>query len=383
LRGLIAHAQHRFDDAVAEFTNLTEEYPQFPPGFYNLAYVLIDEGLTQRPVETEQQHLQRALEAALAGTRVDEALDKDSRTLAVGYATAGRALQYMGAHDPTKYNEALGYFERSLNADPLFIFAYVSQGRVYRDRRPPDVAKAIERYQRAKELDPSYHTYTNLAALLRSFDRGAEALPYLQRAAELNPTVDAYDNWGNVLKELGRRDEAKTKFEKAIAINPRVSNGYNQLGLLYLEEKKWSEAAEQFKKAIELVPKWGNYYYNLGRALRGGGKLNDAIVAFKEATENRPDHAWAYAQWGATLAQADQKAVTEDTARIAEQKLSKAAELMPRNATVMKTVGEGYELLGRPDQAIAFYRRAIALDPKANASLNGEVDRLKKTAGKL
>jgi protein O-GlcNAc transferase len=211
-------------------------------------------------------------------------------------------------------------------------------------------------------------------------------LPYLQRAAELNPTVDAYDNWGNVLKELGRLDEAKTKFEKAIAINPRVSNGYNQLGQLYLEEKKWDEATEQFKKAIGLVPRWGNYYYNLGRALRGGGKLNDAIIAFREATENRPDHAWAYAQWGVTLAEADRKAnpvVAEDTVRLAEEKLSKAAELMPRNATVMKTVGEGYELLGRPDQAIAFYRRAIALDPKANASLNGEVDRLNKTAGKL
>jgi Flp pilus assembly protein TadD len=69
--------------------------------------------------------------------------------------------------------------------------------------------------------------------------------------------------------------------------------------------------------------------------------------------------------------------------RIAEEKLAKAADLMPRNATVTKMVGEGYELLGRREQAIAFYRQAIALDPKASASLKAEVDRLSKNAGKL
>jgi tetratricopeptide (TPR) repeat protein len=77
---------------------------------------------------------------------------------------------------------------------------------------------------------------------------------------------------------------------QAIQTDPNSPNGYNQLGLLYLEEKKWDEAANNFKLAINASPRWSNYYYNLGLALIGAGNLKDAKDAFKRATEIYRSH---------------------------------------------------------------------------------------------
>lgn len=386
LRGLIAHAQRHYDEAIAHFTRLKEAYPQFFLGRYNHGFVLIDKGLAEQSVEVAHGLFQQALAVVLEGVRIEEATDKSSRGASVGYATAGRALRYMGRRDAAKYDEALQYFDRSILADPLFTYAYKSQGKIYQERHPPDAEKAIAKYQLAKEIDPSPANFTALGRILRAFNRHAEALPMLQRAAELKPSGYTYTDWGNTARDLGRADEARKLFERAIAVDPKVSNGYNQLGLMQLDEQKWDSAAEAFAKAADLSPQWANYQYNLGRAHRGAGRFDQAIAAFKNAIALNQKHAWSYAQLAGTLVEADRQAagnVRDETARAAEEKLKQAIEILPSNGAVLKMVGQGYQLLDRPQQAIDFYRRAIAADGKANAGLRKDIERLGGTVGKL
>jgi tetratricopeptide (TPR) repeat protein len=300
LLGLIEHARNRSDDAVAEkgyneaitvFEKLRASDPKFAPALYNLSYVLIDKGhkhLEDPDRKVARQLFSRAYEIAREGIDIDEAAGTTARERAAGYATAGRALRFLGEWEPTKYKEALGYFDRSIDADPMFLFAYLMQGAIHNKCEEHD--NAIAKYQRATEMNPFSQTFTRAGAYLRKHGRHSDSIPMFLKAADLKPSANAYTYWRMALRASGRPEEARERFQQAIQTDPNSPNGYNQLGLLYLEEGKWDEAANNFKLAIDASPRWSNYHYNLGRALSGAGNLKDARDAFKRAIEIYQSH---------------------------------------------------------------------------------------------
>ncbi|TMJ80358.1 MAG: tetratricopeptide repeat protein [Alphaproteobacteria bacterium] len=300
LLGLIEHARNRSDDALAEkgyneaitvFEKLRVSNPNFAPALYNHSYVLIDKGhkhLEDSDRKVARELFSRAYEIAREGIDIDEVAGTTARERAAGYATAGRALRFLGEWEPTKYKEALGYFDRSIDADPMFLFAYLMQGAIYNKCEEHD--DAIAKYQRATEMNPSAQTFTRAGAYLRKYGRHADSIAMFGKAADLKPSGPAYSYWGQALRASGRPEEARERFQQAIQTDPNSPNGYNQLGLLYLEEKNWDEAATNFRLAINASPRWSNYYYNLGRALSGAGNLKDAKDAFKRAIDIYQSH---------------------------------------------------------------------------------------------
>src|SRR5262245_27571056 len=308
LLGLIEHARNRSDDALAEkgyneaitvFEKLQARDPQFAPAFYNHSYVLIDKGhkhLEDADRKVARELFSRAYEIAREGIDIDEAKGTTARERSAGYATAGRAARFLGEWEPTKYKEALGYFDQSINADPTFLFGYLMQGVIHNKCEEHD--DEIAKYQRATEMNPSAQTFTRAGAYLRKHGRHADSTPMFRKAAELKPTAYAYTYWGMAVRDARlpgdeARNEARKLFEKAIAADPKVPNGYNQLGLLLLEKggkANWNEAADNFKLAIKAAPDWSNYYYNLGRALSRAGNVDEARDAFKRTTEIYQSH---------------------------------------------------------------------------------------------
>jgi tetratricopeptide (TPR) repeat protein len=297
LLGLIEHARYDYDEARAEkgydnaiavFTELRTSHPKFAPALYNLSFVLIDKGkkhLKDEDGEVARARLSQAYEVAREGIAIDEAADRTARERAVGYATAGRALRFLGQ---SNYDQALRYFDRSISADPTFMYAYFSQGAIHNEREAHD--NAIARYQLATEINPSALTFTRAGAYLRKYERHIDAIPMFQKAADLKPSATAYAYWGMALRSSGRLEEARERFQKAIETDPSSPNGYNQLGLLYLEQQKWDEAIENFSQAIRVSPQWSNYYYNLSRAFSGAGKGKEATDAWKKMNEIYKSH---------------------------------------------------------------------------------------------
>jgi tetratricopeptide (TPR) repeat protein len=300
LLGLIEHARYEYDEARAEkgydnaiavFNGLRTSDPKFAPAFYNLSFVLIDKGkkrLKDEDREVARALLSQAYEVAREGITIDEAADRAARERAVGYATAGRALRFLGQLESSNYDQALRYFDRSISADPTFMYAYFSQGAIHNEREAHD--NAIARYQLATEINPSAQSFTRAGAYLRKYERHIDSTSMFQKAADLKPSATAYAYWGMALRASGRPEEARERFQKAIETDPSSPNGYNQLGLLYLEQQKWDEAVENFSQAIRLSPQWSNYYYNLGRAFSGAGKHNEASNAMKKADEIYKSH---------------------------------------------------------------------------------------------
>ena len=385
LLGLIEHVRYRhdearaakgYDDAIAVFEKLKQDHPRFAPALYNLGFVLIDKGrrhLKGPDTEAARALFRKAHEVALEGIRIDEAAGKSGADLAVGYATAGRALRYLGRLEPASYDEALRWFERSTEADPMFVYAYLSQGWIYDHRGAPD--DALAKYQLATEINPSARTFRRAGSYLRRNDRHPESVAMFQRAAELEPSAGAYASWGMAVRDSGRPEEAKGIFERAIATDPNSPNGYNQLGLVYLDETKWDEAAENFAKASRLSPRWSNYQYNLGLALRRAGKFDQAITAFEKAIAIYPSHAWSHAQLGATLAERECRnsgSVSEETARTVDEKLAKAVAIKPGDPVVRDTARHARECSNGPAQAIELDRGAAGAGERAHGGLGAD-----------
>ena len=300
LLGLIEHSRNRSDDALAEkgyneaitvFEKLRASDPEFAPALYNLSYVLIDKGHKHlEDPEIARELFSRAYEIARDGISIDKAKGTTARERAAGYATAGRAARFLGQWESTKYKEALDYFDSSIQADPMFIYAYFTQGAIHIECKEHD--NAVAKYQLAAEISPSAQTFTRAGAYLRKHEWHADSIPMFRKAADLKPSANAYTYWGMALRDLGEHDdEARDLFQKAIATDPTSPNGYNQLGLLYLGKKEWNEAADNFKLAIKYSPRWSNYHYNLGRALSGAGNVEEARAAFKKAIDIYQSHA--------------------------------------------------------------------------------------------
>src|SRR5262249_12189226 len=303
LLGLIEHARNRsnatlaekgYDEAIAEFEKLRASDPDFAPAWYNLSYVLVDKGRKHLEdpdpdSKVARELLSRAYDVAREG--IDKAAGTSERVpdrgRAAGYAAAGRAARVLGQWESTKYKEALDYFDSSIQADPMFIYAYLTQGAIHIECNEHD--NAVAKYQLAAEISPSAQTFTRAGAYLRSHEWHADSIPMFEKAADLKPSANAYTYWGMALRDLGEHDdEARDLFQKAIATDPTDPNGYNQLGLLYLGKKEWNEAADNFKLAIKYSPRWSNYHYNLGRALSGAGNVEEARAAFKKAIDIYP-----------------------------------------------------------------------------------------------
>jgi tetratricopeptide (TPR) repeat protein len=378
-----ARAQKGYDDAITNFTELRRSYPQFAPGLYNLGVALIDKGdlLQQQDKDAAYRHYKDARDVALQGIQIEEADRKAGRGSAIGYATAGNALRSMARWEAARYDDALQFFNSSVKANPMFVYAYLSQGNIFYSRRAPEEANS--RYQLATEICPSAQTFTRVGALLLHFGQNPDAVPMFQRAAELKPSPHAFTYWGMALRDSGRADEARELFERAIEADPNTPNGYNQFGLMYLEQRKWDAAVEKFTMAIKVSPRWSNYQYNLGLALRGAGKLDQAVSAFERAIAIYPRHAWSYAQLGAMLAEQHQQGVAGGIPSNIEERLTKALEIKPNDAVVLDTIREAYELLNLPERANEFRLRAIAAGENASPGLRADVEQPGRTIEKF
>jgi tetratricopeptide (TPR) repeat protein len=95
------------------------------------------------------------------------------------------------------------------------------------------------------------------------------------------------------LIERGKRSEAETAFLKAVNLDPKFSEAYENLGILYFIEGRYSAAESAFQQAIELNRAGGILdpisYANLGDLYFTLGELEVCIENYYHALEINPD----------------------------------------------------------------------------------------------
>lgn len=108
---------------------------------------------------------------------------------------------------------------------------------------------------------------------------------------DLLQQANAYYQKGDLVK-------AAEYYHKTIEQNPQLAEAYNNLGVIYQEQKDWQEATALHQKAIEKNPLLAEAYYNLGIAHYEQDEFQKALGHYEQTIALNPKHVGAHYNLG-------------------------------------------------------------------------------------
>lgn len=168
-------------------------------------------------------------------------------------------------------------------AIPAALWAQVSRSEQVQIK--PPLIRAVD----PPSAEATVADLENKADELRAQKLYLDALDYYRAAIAKEPSS------GRILNKIGitdlmmqRYNEAKKSFERSIKV-ARMADAYNNLGVVYYEQKRYGPAIKQYHKAIEIDGNSASFYSNLGAALFAKRDFDPAIQAYQRAVEIDPD----------------------------------------------------------------------------------------------
>ena len=185
--------------------------------------------------------------------------------------------------------------------------------------------------------DPA--AYVALAQLYADVDRGAQAVKVLQDAQTKFPSdTSIVFELGAVYDKQKKFAEAEATFKQLLAREPENSAALNYLGYMLAERgERLDESVRLVQKALQIEPDNGSYLDSLG---------------------------WAYFK--------------SDRLDLAEENLRRAADQLKTNSVIQDHHGDVLFKLGRFDEAIAAWTRALNGD--GDSVNRGEIDKKIRSA---
>jgi tetratricopeptide (TPR) repeat protein len=156
---------------------------------------------------------------------------------------------------------------------------------------------------------------------------------------------------------MGEYDQALADFNRAIELDPNYVWAIASRGVVYGQMGKYDQALADFNRAIELDPNWPGPSPSRGVTYPSpDGEIRPCAGGFQPRHRTRPQLAWAIALRGETYRQMGKY---ED----ALADFNRAIELDPNYAWAIARRGETYRRMGKYEDALADFNRAIELDP--------------------
>ncbi|MBZ3878819.1 Transmembrane and TPR repeat-containing protein 3 [Sciurus carolinensis] len=193
----------------------------------------------------------------------------------------------------SRLEEADQLYRQAISMRPDFKQAYISRGELLLKMNKP--LKAKEAYLKALELDRNNaDLWYNLAIVYIELKEPNEALRNFNHALELNPKHKlALFNSAILMQESGEvklRPEARKRLLNYVNEEPQDANGYFNLGMLAMDDKKDTEAEIWMKKAIKLQADFRSALFNLALLYSQTAKELKALPILEELLRYYPDH---------------------------------------------------------------------------------------------
>jgi TolB-like protein/DNA-binding winged helix-turn-helix (wHTH) protein/Tfp pilus assembly protein PilF len=213
-------------------------------------------------------------------------------------------------------------------------------------RNPAAFEKAIEYFQEAIRIDPSYaQAYAGLASA------------YLER-----------DVWSGL--GIGKTaDQVRANTLKALELDGELAEAHALLGWIYFQyDWDWLHTEAEFKRAIELNANLPSSYARYAFFLQAMGRQQEALAAVHRAVELDPLSAWNIGEEGRILYRARRY---ED----AVARYQRALELDPSYVPALSRIAEAYEQLGKYDEARAYAQKyqQTSGDPRLSLQLMARI----------
>jgi tetratricopeptide (TPR) repeat protein len=143
------------------------------------------------------------------------------------YLLLGNAHNYL-----KEYEKAIQYYQQALSLDPSYSEADNNLGITYRDagryygEQKGDLGRAIQYLEQAYAYRPDeYETVRLLGVAYGIQGNSAKAIEYFKKGIELNPEdADAFFNLGTAWLNAGDTEKANFYHQKALELDPEVLN---------------------------------------------------------------------------------------------------------------------------------------------------------------
>ena len=221
-----------------------------------------------------------------------------------------------------KYGAAVDAAKSALTQHPNDLRLTRLEAQALRHSGKADAGLALlEEAVRHHADDPA--AYISLAQAYSDAERGAQAVKVLQDAQGKFPSDDGIAfELGTVFDKQKKFPEAESAFRQVLSRDPENAIALNYLGYMLAERgERLDESVTYLKKALQVEPENPSYLDSLG---------------------------WAYFK--------------SDKLDLAETNLRRAADQLKANSVIQEHYGQVLFKLGRFDEAIAAWTRALAGD---------------------
>ena len=413
-----------YRDEVTLFSHVVALNPQARDAHLNLGNALIEAGRNEDGVAASRIAVEQRPDSADAHSNLGLALMNLER-----FEEAGEALRRARALDPThqsslqnsaellrkqgRYEAAVDAYRAVLQRDGRYALAYAGLGdALYQLQR---YEAAVDALGTALEIDPGLPFAGKLSLLM---GRAARSLGQLDRAEELYRDALAADpneaagllELAGVLRAQGRRDEAEALMSRARELRPNDPAHLQTIAEALRKEQRYEEALAAYRDVLAIAPDYAFAHAGMGDTLFRLERFEEALGAMERALAAQPDqevagvlHSLA-GQAAQHLGRIDEaarhyaEAVRIDPrdsssldrlamVRFGQKQYQEALvlyrnllELTPDSAQTYSNLGATLYYLGRADEALRHFERAVAIEPDLETARAG-LEALRAPAG--
>jgi predicted O-linked N-acetylglucosamine transferase (SPINDLY family) len=273
------------------------------------------------------------------------------------------ALHMLGLseHQLGNPEAAMRWIKRALLVDPSSALAHSNLGAILLSLRSAEASLAS--CDSAIRLAPGFaDAHFNRGNALFALGRFAEATASFRTAVAFRPQyIDALNNCGNALHRAGQFADAIACYDEVFALDPGHVLARINKGAALIELRKMDEAIADLDRAIALAPGHVGAWLNRGEALLLRSRLPEALDSYDGALklDARSPEAW--------LGRANVLMLSK---RLSEAKRAchEALAIEPDLVKALVQLGQCHALQGEAEVAIAFFDRAVHLDPRGEAA---------------
>ena len=262
-------------------------------------------------------------------------------------------LAYAASEDP----RAVEVLEEALRLDPELHEIRGVAARIHRAKK--DHGAALVHLQALTHADAhSPETWRMLVESLVSMQRLPAAIEAIRRAIAASPAdADLRRLHGTLAMQAKLWEEAASAFEAWLTEEPTDTEALAYLATCYQNLNRSGDALRALKGWVKHAPKRHEPHLELGLLLLARGDHRTALESLERARELRPDLPTAFMG----IAEA-QGALGDLEARA--QALRSYVTLVDNSAQGHAMLGDTYDELGRTDDAVDSYARAVERDPR-------------------
>ncbi|CAH1788750.1 unnamed protein product [Owenia fusiformis] len=251
-------------------------------------------------LSTTYWHLQKEVQLSALAQELTE-LDRDAPE---AWCATGNCFSIQKEHDT-----AIKFFQRAIQVDPNFAYAYTLLGHEYVSTEEYD--KAMTCFRNSIRVDQRhYNAWYGIGMIYYKQEKFSLAEVHFRKALSINPQSSVLlCHIGVVQHALQKTDSALVTLNKAVAADPKNPLcKFHRASILFSNDKH-TEALAELEELKQIIPKESLVYFFIGKVQKKLGNTHLALMNLSWATDLDPKSA----NTNSTIQQAvDKRYVTDD-----------------------------------------------------------------------